>query len=262
MIAAAETREPRRHFRLALCLGAAGAASTMLLLPYLLALMPGILSKAQQAGIGLPLVIGVQLAQALVVLTLASWAGLRVGRPMGLDAPILRAWVYGTSPAPLERRTIALACAIGLAGGAAVVALDHAFHPWMPAAKAALPVAPGQWKGFLAAFYGGIGEELQVRLFLMTLLMWLAWKLLARGRRSPPPVAAWTAIGLAALAFGAGHLPAAAQVWPLDAIVVLRTLSLNAMVGVACGWLFYRYGLEHAMCAHFCADIVLHVMAG
>ncbi|MGE5094949.1 MAG: CPBP family intramembrane glutamic endopeptidase [Betaproteobacteria bacterium] len=262
MTAAAATSESSRHFRLALCLGTAGAASTVLLFPYLLALMPGIFSKAQQAGIGLPVVIGAQLVQAFVVFTLASWAGLRVGHPMGLDAPILRAWVYGTPPVRLERRTLALACAIGLAAGAAVVALDHAIHPWMPAAKGALPSAPERWKGFLASFYGGIGEELQVRLFLMTLLTWLAWKLLARGRRSPPPVAAWIAIVLAALAFGAGHLPAVAQVWPLDVVVVLRTLSLNGMVGVACGWLFYRHGLEHAMSAHFCADIVLHVIAG
>ena len=95
----------------------------------------------------------------------------------------------------------------------------------------------------------------------MTLIRWVAWKLLARRRPSPPPFAAWIAIVLAAVAFAAAHLPAAASVWPLDAVVVWRTLSLNAIVGVACGWLFYRRGLEHAMAAHFAADLVLHVAA-
>ena len=66
---------------------------------------------------------------------------------------------------------------------------------------------------------------------------------------------------LAALLFAAGHLPTAAQIWPLDAVVVTRTLSLNAIVGVVCGWLYYRRGLEHAMAAHFSADLILHVAA-
>jgi hypothetical protein len=26
--------------------------------------------------------------------------------------------------------------------------------------------------------------------------------------------------------------------------------------------LYWRRGLEHAMCAHFCADIVVHVLGG
>jgi hypothetical protein len=31
------------------------------------------------------------------------------------------------------------------------------------------------------------------------------------------------------------------------------------MVGTVTGTLFWKYGLEHAMLAHFCADLVLHV---
>jgi hypothetical protein len=116
----------------------------------------------------------------------------------------------------------------------AIVLVDHAMQPWMPRPLSGLPPAIERWKGFLASFYGGIGEEIQLRLFLMT---------------------------LATFAFGAGHLPAAAGVWLLDAVVIARTLLLNGIAGIACGWLFYRHGLEHAIVAHFSADIVLHVAA-
>jgi hypothetical protein len=34
---------------------------------------------------------------------------------------------------------------------------------------------------------------------------------------------------------------------------------LNALVGLLTGTLFWKYGLEHAMLAHLCADLVLHV---
>ena len=113
-----------------------------------------------------------------------------------------------------------------------------------------------RWKGLLASFYGGIGEEVLTRLFLMTLIAWIGSKL----SRSPRIFV--VAAVVAALVFAAGHLPAAAQLAPLDAVVVTRVLVLNTGLGVIFGLIFWRWGLEHAMVAHFSADLVLHVIAG
>ena len=247
-----------RHLRLALLLGAAGAVGSALVLPYALALMPDVFARAERV-VSLPVMVAAQVAQAFVVFTLVSWAGLRVGETMGLDAPILRAWVQRL-PVRVDRRTLLVACATGIVAALAIVLADKGLQPWMPAAKIAIPAGIDRWKGFLASFYGGIGEEVQLRLFFMTMLLWLAWKALARGRPAPPPLAAWIAIVIAAIVFGAGHLPAASQVWPLDGVVVFRAIFLNSLVGVPCGWLFWRHGLEHAIAAHFSADIVLHVV--
>ena len=250
-----------KHARLAIALGAAGTLATALVFPYVLALMPGMAGAVERTGLGLGALIAAQLVQAFVLLSLLSWVGLRLGAPMGLDAPILRAWVYTEPPRGSPRHTLVLACGIGLVASMAIVFIDDAMRPWMPAAIGGFPPRIAAWKGLLASFYGGVAEELQLRLFLMTLLLWGAWKAFARARPSPPAFAVWLAIVAAAIVFGAGHLPAAAHVWPLDSVVVIRTLVLNALVGVPCGWLFYRYGLEHAMAAHFSADIVLHVAA-
>jgi membrane protease YdiL (CAAX protease family) len=70
-----------------------------------------------------------------------------------------------------------------------------------------------------------------------------------------------TTIVMVAVLFGAGHLPIAAQLGTLTVGVVARVIIYNALLGVAFGWLYWRRGLEHAMLAHFCADIVLHVVA-
>ncbi|WAS99594.1 CPBP family glutamic-type intramembrane protease [Nannocystis poenicansa] len=64
----------------------------------------------------------------------------------------------------------------------------------------------------------------------------------------------------AAVLFGALHLPAAAQVWPLTHLVVARTLLLNALPGALFGAIYVRRGLEHAIVMHFAADIALHVV--
>jgi membrane protease YdiL (CAAX protease family) len=39
-------------------------------------------------------------------------------------------------------------------------------------------------------------------------------------------------------------------------------LALNALGGVVFGSLYWRRVLEHAMLAHFCADLVLHGIGG
>ena len=65
---------------------------------------------------------------------------------------------------------------------------------------------------------------------------------------------------MAALLFGASHLPAAATIWVLTTSIVARVILLNAAAGVVYGVIFWRWGIEHAMVCHFFTDIVLHVI--
>jgi membrane protease YdiL (CAAX protease family) len=132
------------------------------------------------------------------------------------------------------------------------------FAPWLP--DALLPrSSPSPWLGFLGSFYGGIAEELLLRLGLMTLLVWVGTKITRSKHFSSAVI--WIAIALTALLFGALHLPTTAQLVPLTAIVVTRALLLNGIPGLLFGWLYWRKGLEAAMVAHFSCDIVLHVIA-
>lgn len=92
----------------------------------------------------------------------------------------------------------------------------------------------------------------------MTLLVWAATRF-TPGQR-PGAGVIWAANIVAALLFGAGHLPTLAALAPLTLITVGRTLFLNGIAGVTFGWLYWRRGLLAAMVAHFSADIVLHVI--
>jgi len=99
-------------------------------------------------------------------------------------------------------------------------------------------------------FYGGITEELLLRWGLMTLLAWLGWRVARKPDARPGNAVMWGAIILAALLFGAAHLPALAAATELTAVLVIRTVLLNAAAGVAYGWLFWRLSLEAGMLAH------------
>jgi hypothetical protein len=71
----------------------------------------------------------------------------------------------------------------------------------------------------------------------------------------------WPANAIAALLFGALHLPQAALIAGLSPPVVAFTLIGNGIAGLAFGWLYWKHGLVSAMAAHFSTDIVLHVIA-
>ena len=198
-----------------------------------------------------------------IIFGAATALGLWLGGKVGLGAPMLRAWLAGDPEAPRAfRASLPLAVVLGLVSGLLVVVLDVAvFQRFMPAPLQALPNAtlmPPAWAGLLASFYGGINEELLLRLFFMSLLVWIGCKVTRTA--TPGPAVAWTANILAAVLFGAGHLPATAALFPITAVVVIRALVLNGLVGVAAGWLYWRRGILLAIAAHFSADIVLHVL--
>lgn len=247
-----------QDLKLAAVWGAAAGIAAAALIPYVAQLMP---DKFAHLPVSLPVAAIAQGAQALVLIGSMALLGLRMGHRVGLGSPLLHGWINLRRKPDWRALRPLQAILTGIIAALLVIAASALLDPMLPKmlhplAKAG--AASSALNGFLASFYGGIAEELQLRLFLMTLFVWAIAKL----RKSAPSDGVyWAAIAAAALLFGAGHLPAAQQVWGLDAIVVFRTVALNALAGLAFGWVYWKRGLEMAVLAHFSADIVLHVLA-
>lgn len=234
-----------------LILWAAGVASVVLVLPYVLTLQGALL---ESTGVPLPLLLLASVTQSTVLLGVAVFVGLRAADAVGLRTPLTNAIARRAGVAAAFKQLGPVSAAvIGVAAALAIVGLEFAvFRPLIPEFTAAAgAAAPSRLHGFLASFYGGIGEELLTRLFLVSVMAWML-----RGR------AVWLAILVAALLFAAGHLPAVVAISPLTPALVVRTFVLNSVAGIAFGWLYWRRGLEAGMVAHFSADLVLHVIVG
>lgn len=248
MPAMSAVRIPRLKF--AVVLGVATFVAVLAVFPYVMAMMP-----ERMAKLPLPPAV-VALLQALQSGVLAGALGalgLWFGERYGLGAPWLRAWIY-RQPPPTSKGKWLWASALGIAAALLVLAIDRQSlgHPSAP------QLLDQTWRGALASLYGGTAEEILCRLFLVSLFVWL----LARLGGGARPWMYIAAIVLAALLFGAGHLPAAYAAGMVPGpLAIGRILLLNAVVGLVCGWLFWKRGLEHAMLAHFSADLVLHVAA-
>lgn len=107
-----------------------------------------------------------------------------------------------------------------------------------------------------AIVYGGVIEEVMLRLFWMTLVVFVLWKVFDRKNGRPSTAILITANMIAALLFAAGHLPATAITLGLSPMIVFRCFLLNGGCGLLFGWLYRKYGLRYSMIAHGGCHIV------
>lgn len=198
--------------------------------------------------------------QSTVLAAITILLGMRLGPSVGLGPRLLVKWLQRGERITNElKRAVVLAIPLGIAAALVILALDILIFAQGPIDLSQLVTErPPAWMGLLASLYGGIVEELLMRLGLMTLLVWLVTRLPGVDAGQGWPV--WFGNVGAALLFGLGHLPATAAVVALTPLVVGRALLLNGIPGVLLGWLYSRNGLLAAIIAHFSADIVLHVL--
>ncbi|MGD8405678.1 MAG: ATP-binding cassette domain-containing protein [Anaerolineales bacterium] len=194
--------------------------------------------------------------------------GLVIANHIGLGMPFVESRIK-RNPVPFRFRN---AIAIGWVAGVGFVVTIQIIQNWIfgPPMLALFEeigykvpeqaVAPPLY-GFLAAFSAGITEETIFRLFGLSLLAWLGGLLFQDSDGHPKLVVLWTANILFALVFGAAHLRSAeAMGWPINTLIVTRTLAVNSVAGLVLGWLFWNFGLETAMLAHFFGDVVLYTL--
>lgn len=102
--------------------------------------------------------------------------------------------------------------------------------------------------------YGGIIEEVMMRLFLMSLLVWIFMKLFKNKLH-------WIAIILSSLVFAAGHLPATEALFgEINTILLARCILLNGIGGIFFGYLYWKKGFEYGVFAHMSTHIALQLL--
>jgi membrane protease YdiL (CAAX protease family) len=105
---------------------------------------------------------------------------------------------------------------------------------------------------------GGIMEELLLRWGLMTLLVWVAWRLFQKGQGRPRPACFVAAILISSVVFAIGHLPLAFMLFPEPSFaLIVFVIVANSAFGLIGGYFYWKKGLESAMIAHALTHVVM-----
>jgi membrane protease YdiL (CAAX protease family) len=152
---------------------------------------------------------------------------------------------------------------IGVACGIVLILGDILFAPINGFGRFVHPAFPSS---IFASLGAGVGEEIAFRGFVFGLwaliLNWLFKRFNGR------TVALWIANLIAALAFGAGHLPIvlllthSSSIADLSPFALLEVFLLNGLIGLLAGERYMKDGLVAASGVHFWTDIVFHVIWG
>ena len=191
----------------------------------------GLLTAVQSAGYGLVL----------------GAAGIFLGKKTGL-------WKDERTITPKPLR---ITLAVSVLGGLALILPDILFFgKYVRAIMDSYAVKPSIPYMLAAVLYGGVIEEVMLRLFVMSLIAFVLHKLFGKGKEMPATGILVAANIIAAILFAAGHLPATAGMMGITPMILFRCFLLNGGFGLLFGWLYRKYGLRYAMLAHAGCHIV------
>ena len=195
----------------------------------------------------LELLYAVSALQAAGYALVLGAVGILLAKKLGLWRPIT-----------LQRKGVTAAAATALAGGALIMALDLlVFAPQSQWIADSYAVKPNAAVWLASILYGGVVEEIMLRLFLLSLIALLLWKLFARAADTAPTWCIVTANILSAMLFAAGHLPSTALATALSPVIIVRCFLCNGSLALVFGRLYRLHGIQYAMLAHAGCHIVM-----
>lgn len=188
--------------------------------------------------------------QVMILTCLTSIVGLKLSKSVGLK--LHTSWKYSG---------ILLSLAIGLVAAFVISASDKfVFAPYLPET---LETYTFSLKYFLASvLYGGIIEEILLRLFVMSLIVWLISKFgkIKKEDLVNKDGVYIAAIFIAALLFAVGHLPTTLQLLGSSLPIMIRMILLNGIAGIGFGYLYWKKGLSYAMLAHAMTHVFVQLL--
>lgn len=164
-------------------------------------------------------------------------------------------------PIKFEKRSLAITIICSFIGGI-IFSLDYwTFGNLIDGIKESTAAGMTVYGVIASILYGGIVEEILMRLFFMSLIAFLIFKIFYKNREEIPGKVFVIANIVAALLFAAGHLPATLVTFgELSPMLLFRCFLLNGGFGILFGWLYRKHGLHYAMLSHATVHIISKII--
>jgi membrane protease YdiL (CAAX protease family) len=180
-------------------------------------------------------------AISIPVIGLALFLGGRIG----LGAPLLEGYILGQERRNWAQTVVVISVFIATAATPLILLVNLNVDP---------EGYPAVWKLILASVDAGVQEEIFTRLFLLTGLAWLGSIIWHEADGRPTDKIFWIAILITGLIFGWAHLDDKLAIPGVPFIDYLILMAVGTIYGIVFGWLYWKFGIECAILAHFAID--------
>lgn len=141
---------------------------------------------------------------------------------------------------------VVAAAGAGVALGLLNLGANYALASLDPRIYALLIERFGKLSPWGSTFATPVIEEVVMRLTFLSALAWIASSVI-RGRRKQFITALW----VSSFVFGLLHVDRPVPgVWPVDQLYLAGVALKSGLLGVSLGWIFWRWGLPHAILCH------------
>lgn len=148
-----------------------------------------------------------------------------------------------------EPKSVIVTVVASLVGGVMLILPDMLiFSKLSEAVAESYLIKPSLNYIICALTYGGVVEEVMMRLFLMSLAAFIISRF--RDDKKATDGVVMIANIVVALIFAAGHLPTTALTMGITAPILIRCFLLNGGFGYLFGHIYQKYGIYYAMLTH------------
>ena len=208
----------------------------------------------------IPGILAAQFARSTAVFLIGIFIGLFLGKKIGLGTPVLSS-VFEDRKLPADlNSSLKLSILAGLLIAAITCITDKAIFSTFDDPLLEYLTTPPLWERILYSFHVGITEEIVLRFFLVTLLMWLTWKIKKDDEGKPTVIGAWLSIIVISLVYALLYLFFARE--SMAQTTIARIMIINGLAGIVFGWLYWKKGLEYSIIANLVASLMIFVVLG
>jgi hypothetical protein len=231
--------------------------SLLAALPYAITMSGDLL---YDMAVFVPHILAAQFARSTVIFMIGIFAGLYLGKKVGLGTPVLSS-IFEKKRLPVDfNSTLKFSLIAGILLAILIVILDQFVFSIYSDSLLAYLTTPPLWERILYSFYVSIVEEIVLRFSMMTLLVWIIWKIKKDNEGKATTIGVWSSILLVSLFYVLLNLFFSRE--SMDSVFALRLSIFNTLGGIVFGWIYWKKGLEYSIITNLTASLMIFVVFG
>lgn len=189
-----------------------------------------------------------------IVCVVTAIQGLLYAVVLGLIGKFLAKKIGLWKKIEFSKKSVVEIVLVTILGGIIFIMADQlVFNNFSDIIKNSYEAKPTIENIIASIIYGGVVEEVMLRLFFMSLVAVIIRKVTQKEINDKILIISNV---IAAILFAAGHLPATAVMIGITPTMVLRCFVMNGGFGLLFGYIYRKHGIHCAMIAHMGVHIV------